>query len=114
MRAKPLDLALRYMEIFYTGEKIDKLNEILDEDLYFTGPLFKFDSAEDYINSLKKDPPEGMNYEIIKSFEDENSACIIYRFFKGIISTKMVQLFEVKDDKINKIILVFDTKTLMQ
>jgi len=85
------------------------LNEILAEHLLFEGPLFKFNSAEEYINSLKKDPPEGMNYEIIKSFEDENSAFLIYNFQKGNVSTTMAQLFQVEDEMISKINLVFDT-----
>ena len=103
-------MALRYLNIFYSGENIGHLNDVLAEDLSFSGPLYKFNTAKDYINSLKKDPPRGMSYQIIKSFEDKNSACIIYKFYKGNISTTMAQIFEVKDEKISKINLIFDTK----
>ena len=106
---KPIDLALRYMEIFYSGKDLDRLKNILAEDLSFTGPLYTFSSAEEYINSLKEDSPRGMKYEIIKSFEDENGACLIYNFHKESISITMAQWFEVKADKISKINLIFDT-----
>jgi len=49
------------MEIFYSGKDIEKLTDLLAEDLSFRGQLFEFDSAEEYINSLKKDPPKGMS-----------------------------------------------------
>ena len=114
MRVKPLELALKYMEIFYSGKNLERLPDLLAEDLSFTGPFYTFNSAEDYINSLKKDPPWGMSYEIIKSFEEENSACIIYKFQKGNISTAMAQLFEVKYEKIRKINLIFDTKAFIK
>lgn len=110
---KPLELALKYLEIFYSGNNLDRLKDILASDLSFTGPLYAFNSAADYVNALKSDPPGGMNYKIIKSFDDENSACIIYQFYKGNVSTQMAQLFEVKDEKINKINLIFDTKVLV-
>jgi hypothetical protein len=110
---KPLESALKYMEIFYSGKDLERLKDILAEDLSFTGPLFKFNSAEDYIYSLIKDPPQGMKYEIIKTFEDDNSVCLIYKFYKGNISTTMAQIFEVKDVKISKINLIFDTKTFI-
>ena len=109
MRVKPLELSIRYMEIFYSGNNLEKLTDLLAENLSFRGSLFEFDSSEDYTDSLKKDPPKGMSYEIIKSFEDENSACLIYQFSKGNISTTMAQLFEVKDERISKINLIFDT-----
>ena len=114
MPGKPLGLAIKYMEIFYSGKDLERLNDILAEDLSFIGPFYTFNSAEDYINSLIKDPPLDMKYKVLKTFEDENSTCIIYKFFKGNMSTKMCQLFEVKDEKISKIDLIFDTKALTQ
>jgi hypothetical protein len=111
---KPLELALKYIEIFYSGKNLEKLTDLLAEDLSFTGPYYTFNSAEDYINSLKKDPPWGMSFKIIKSLQDENSACLIYIFQKGNISTAMAQLFEVADEKITKINLIFDTKAFIK
>ncbi len=109
---KPMELALKYMEIFFSGEDIEELSHLFAEDLTFRDPLYEFNSAQDYINSLKSDPPRGFAYEIIGSFEDSSSARLVYRFTKPGVSTLMAQLFEVRDDKISKIVLVFDTGAL--
>jgi hypothetical protein len=112
VKLKPLDLALRYREIFYSGKDPEQLNDILAEDFSFNGPFHTFNTAVDYINSLITDPPGGMTYEIIKTFEDEDSVCIIYQFYKGSVSITMAQLFEVKDNKISSIHLIFDTEAV--
>jgi hypothetical protein len=104
-----MELALKYMEIFFSGENIEELRHLFAEDLTFRGPLYEFNSAEDYIDSLKSDPPQGFAYEILSSFENSSSARLVYRFSKPGVSTLMAQLFEVSDDKISKIVLVFDT-----
>jgi hypothetical protein len=57
---KPITLALKFMEIFYSGKDFERLKDILADDLSFTGPLYTFNSAEKNINSLKEDPPGGM------------------------------------------------------
>ena len=106
---KPMELALKYMEIFFSGENLEELKHLFAEDLTFRGPLYEFNSSEDYINSLKSDPPQGFTYEILSSFENRSSARLVYRFTKPGVSTLMAQLFEVSDDKISKIVLVFDT-----
>jgi hypothetical protein len=106
---KPLKLALQFMEIFFSGEQMDRLRPLLADDFSFSGPLYQFDSTDAYINSLETDPPKGFEYEMIRSFEDESSACIIYQFTKPGVSTPMAQIFEVRKGKISKILLVFDT-----
>ena len=65
-----MELALKYMEIFFSEENIEKLSQLFAEDFTFRGPLYEFDSAEDYINSLKSNPPHGFADEIIGSFEN--------------------------------------------
>ena len=105
----PLKLANRYMEIFYGEEPIDRLDEILSEKFSFNGPFHEFNSSAEYIDSLKLDPPVGLDYKIIEAYENENSACLIYQFSKQGMSTIMSQIFEVCNGKISKVILVFDT-----
>ncbi len=107
---KPLELASKYLEIFFSGKNLDDLKNLFADNLTFNGPFYKFSSADDYINSLKKDPPKGMKHEIIKSFEDKNSACVIYKFKKGNVSTPMAQLFETENGKLSKMVLIFNSK----
>lgn len=107
---KPLQLALKYMDIFYGEKDPSLLKDIFHKDLIFDGPFYKFHSAKDYIDSLLEAPPKDMSFEIIESFENETSACLVYNFSKGEIKSKMSQLFKVKNEKISEIILIFDSK----
>jgi hypothetical protein len=93
---------------------LDQLQEILAVDMQFRGPFHHYHQATDYINSLKSDPPENFRYEMIKTYSDDTSACLVYRFSKPGIKTIMTQIFEVKNDKITHILLVFDTKDFRQ
>ncbi|WP_455220889.1 hypothetical protein [Kaarinaea lacus] len=104
-----LDLALRYMEIFYSGREPDRLQSILHTDLQFRGPFVQFDSAQDYIASVEADPPVGCSYRLLNAFENENVANLLYEFSKQGITTTMSQLFEVQNDKITRIVLIFDS-----
>ena len=104
-----LELALRYINIFFSGGDFDDLAEIFSEDLVFEGPFFRSDSSLAYIDSLKKDPPTGCEYRLIRAFEGAGSVNLIYEFLKGEIRTPMSQLFEFNDGKISRILLIFDT-----
>ena len=88
---------------------MDSLLELFEPTLEFEGPYFKSSTAVEYVESLKSDPPRNSKYEVIGSYETETTACIIYDFSKPVVNTKMVQLFEVSEGKISKILLVFDT-----
>lgn len=97
------------MDIFFGDGPIDSLADILSENFTFKGPFYTFDSAEAYLESLKTDPPEGMTYNLIESYENDNSACLIYLFTKQNVSTVMSQTFKVASGKIADILLVFDS-----
>ena len=105
----PLDIALRYMEVFFAGGDIEALRPLLADDFRFEGPFYTFDSADAYIDALKADPPEDFAYTLINVYEGPSSACLIFEFSKPGIRIPMAQLFEIKDDRINKVLLIFDT-----
>jgi hypothetical protein len=105
----PLDISLQYMEIFFSGQNIVQLNNILDDDLKFDGPFFSFSSCNDYVESLLSDPPVGCSYHMIQSFENGNMVNLIYEFSKPGINTLMSQLFEVQEGQITRIVLIFDS-----
>ncbi len=105
---RPLDLALQYMDIVFGGKNIEELRLVLSENCSFKGPFYAFDTAESYIQSLQSHPPEGFQFEIIRTFQDESSACLMYQFSKPGVSTPMAQLFETSEGKINRIVLIFD------
>ena len=106
----PLALALQYMDIFYSNREIDTLAPLFADDLVFQGPFYQFDSADAYLASLRSDSRAGLTYSLIHSSATATSACLIYQFSKPGTSTPMAQLFEVEEEKIKKIVLIFDTK----
>lgn len=105
----PLELAQKYMDCLFETGNLEELRNILCDDLFFIGPLYKFQSADSYLDSLRNDPPKGFNYRLIKSYGDKTTACLLYQFSKPGISTPMCQLFETHNGKICRILLVFDT-----
>lgn len=109
---EPLELAHRYMECFYGDQPLELMESILADDLDFKGPLNEFNSAKDYLESLTANPPQGMDFRIINEYENEDSVCLIYLFSKLGVETYMAQYFEIKDGKISKIRLIFDTNQL--
>lgn len=98
-----------YMEIFFSGRDLDRLYSIVADDLRFTGPLYHFASAREYVESLKADPPVDCHYELRHTFEHGPWVNLIYEFFKPTVRADMSQLFEVRDEKIIRILLIFDT-----
>ncbi len=111
---KPLDLALEYMNVVFGGGDVGQLNNLLAEDCSFEGPFYHFENAADYIDSLKTDPPQDFGHTIIRAFQDETSACLVYQFSKPGVDTPMAQLFETDNGRISKILLVFDSAPFLQ
>ena len=105
----PLELAQKYMDYIFKSGDFEGLERLLADDLQFRGPLYNFDTANDYVNSLRADPPLGFDYEIIRTYVDNSSACLVYKFSKPGVTTTMVQTFETDNKKIKSILLVFDT-----
>ena len=106
---KPLELAHRFLEVFFSGKDLVRLLPLCHDDLQFDGPFYQGNSAKDYIDALIADPPEGMTYRILTEYVNGNDVCVIYQFSKGEISTPMVQRFICEEGKIAKIQLIFDT-----
>ncbi len=106
----PLKIAQKYMESFYGEAPLDAMLPLLSDKLIFKGPFAEFNTALEYFESLKKSPPEGVKYKILNVYEKENSVCLIYECTKPGVNTSMAQIFEVVNDKITNINLIFDTK----
>ncbi len=107
--AKPIDLAMKYMESFFGRSPIDVMEPILAENLIFDGPFHRSSTAKEYLDSLRENPPKDVNYKLEATFENEESVCLIYIFSKPGVETRMAQTFGISNGKICKISLVFDT-----
>ncbi len=104
-----LEIVEKYLEILFSDGNPDELEKIFSNDLQFKGPLFQFESAAVYIESLKSNPPVGFECELIESFEKDSKVSIFYNFSKGEVRTPMAQLFEFENDLIRRILLIFDS-----
>ncbi len=105
----PLDLAKGYMDALFGEPDLDRLATLLHPDLTFTGPLVTFDSADEYLDALRTDPPHGWRYDIIDTFGGDQTACLICHFAKPGLATPMTLHVTMRDGKICGILLIFDT-----
>jgi len=108
MKMDATALALTYLDIFYSGKNPELLRNIFHSDFQFYGPLYTFDSADEYIHALKENPAVEMEYSIQEIFENKDSVCLLYEFRKKQITLPMAQFFEINHDRISKIQLIFD------
>ena len=100
----------KYMKILFSGGDLEELKQIFTVDLHFKGPLFQFESADSYLKSLLADPPIGFHFEMINTFANDSTVCIVYNFSKGELHTPMVQVFDFRNELICSIRLIFDSK----
>ena len=102
------EIALAYLQHFCTGD-IDKLAPLLAPDLDFRGPLHASHLANDYLASLRNDPPESCDHNILSITENSDEVAVFYEYKKPDRTVPIVQLFTVKKVKIAKILLMFDS-----
>lgn len=107
---RPLDLAESYMKSFFGQAPLEMMSTLFADDLVFEGPFHKSYTAKEYLDSLRKNPPEDVHYVLEKAYEGRDSVCLIYMFSKPGVKTRMAQNFEIANGKICRIRLVFDTK----
>ena len=107
--SRPLELAESYMKSFFGQAPLEMMSALFAVDLEFEGPFYQSSTAKQYMDRLREDPPVDVHYVMERAYEDQNSACLIYLFSKTGVETRMVQTFEIADDKIQKIRLLFDT-----
>lgn len=109
---KKVEIAKEFIDQFCRGN-VEYLEELLQENLHFQGPLFKFSSRNDYLESLRADPPKNNKYRVLSITENEEEVSIYYEYGKANGSLTIAQLFRFEGNKISEILLVFDSKGLV-
>ena len=112
MGSAKTEALLRYLEIFKNAGPFDELETLFDPNMRFRGPLFSADKASSYIETLKRDPSQGVDYNLISSFESDQEALLVIDFIKGSRRTPMVVWGKFSDDKIKALSLIFDSGAL--
>ena len=59
------EIALLFLNRFCAGD-IEGLVPLLTADLQFQGPLFEFDTADEYLSRLRNDPPGACDHDILR------------------------------------------------
>ncbi|MEN8166176.1 MAG: nuclear transport factor 2 family protein [Pseudomonadota bacterium] len=101
------EIARAYLRCFCEGD-VGGLAPLLAPDLSFTGTTHTYHSAEAYLRSLRADPPEKCACRLLSLTEDGDSVAVFYEYVKPEHVMTIAQLFEVRNQQINKILLVFD------
>ena len=99
------DVVINFLTYFRDGN-IDRIPELLTDDLRFTGPLLECDSKNSYIRKLRADPPEKAGCEIIKILQESNEVSVLYKYIKPS-STVIIAQFCRVEDGISQMDMVF-------
>ena len=105
------EIALTFIERFCKGD-IDGIDPLLAPDMKFRGPFYEFNSAEEYLDSLRKDPPDRSGYIILSITENDDSLAVFYDYKKPEGVIRIAQLFKFEDLRISEMVLVFDGGSL--
>ncbi len=105
------EVVMEYLKCFCAGD-IDGLRPLLAADLCFTGTLHAYGTAKDYLDNLKKDPPDECDCKVLSITENEQSVAVFYEYQKPERAINIAQLFKVKNDKIHEVLLVFDGRSI--
>ena len=109
---RPIELGQKCIDYIFNKRDYKALEKLLAKDLHFRGPLYNFDTAKDYIKALKADPPTDFTYNMIGAYEDYSSSCLVYEYSKAGKTVTVSQIFEIENDKIQSILIIYDSKIL--
>lgn len=102
---------MEYLKCFCAGD-IDGLGPLLAADLSFTGTFHTYGSASEYLCSLRSDPPEKCEYNVLSVTENKDSVAVFYEYQKPERLMQIAQLFKIRDHKIHEVLLVFDGRAI--
>ena len=103
------EIAKKYLGCFCSGD-IDAIEPLLAPNLSFIGTLHTYCSSAEYLDSLEKDPPERCEHKVLSVTENDDSVAVFYEYQKSDGPLLVAQLFKIKNQKIQEVILVFDSR----
>ena len=107
------EIALEYLKRFCAGD-VEGLEPLLAPDLRFAGTFHTFRSASEYLDSLRHDPPEQCPYKVLSATENDDSVAVFYEYHKSGQVMQIAQLFKIKNNKIDEVLLVFDGRDVIR
>ncbi len=107
------DTVMAFLECF-CGGNIEGLAFLLDEGLQVRGPLKRFSSRAQYLDSLRAEPPEVSDYDVLSVTEGNDSVAVFYNYGKSSGTLTVAQFFRFNNHLITEMRLVFDTDGMAQ
>ncbi|WP_126650365.1 nuclear transport factor 2 family protein [Chryseobacterium aureum] len=96
---------------YLNEENFDMAESCLDADFKFIGVLGKRDGASVYIQDMKQ---MKFKYEILKTFTAGEDVCFWYMIDMGEKSIEASGWYEIKNEKIQSLKLLFDPRPLLK
>ena len=97
-----------YLTAFCSND-VSGVEATLGPEFELVGPLFTFESKQDYLSSLANSPAERARFDLIDVLESKSTVSVFYDYRKPSGTVTVAQLFWLRDSKIVKTLLVFDT-----
>ncbi len=92
------------------AEDFTKARTYITDHLYFDGVMGKRNGGNIYIEDMKK---MLFKYDIQQVFEEGNTVCVVYDINMSGKTIFTIGLYELEDDKIKKIRVVFDPRPIL-
>ncbi len=105
--------AMEFVASFCAGD-VGAIEQLLAEDLVFRGPLVQSDTREEYIKTLRADPPVVVSYTVLSITDNDSEVVVFYEYKKPEEVLTIAQLFQfTEQQRIKKSILVFVVGSLV-
>jgi hypothetical protein len=102
------EISIEFAEAFCASD-LARLESILAPQLRLRGPLFSFDSRNEYLRSLHENPPEPGGCAILWVHGSDSEAAILYEYRKPGAPVLVAQFNRLSGRLISEVRLVFDT-----
>ena len=111
MAANAMEVVSRYKEAFGSGD-VQGARALLADDLHFQGPIDEFNSADDYIQSLRKLASIVTGTDVKKVLADRDDVVTIYDLHTRTPAgtSAVAEWATVKNGKIAELRVFFDAR----
>lgn len=104
-------LAQHYVRAFCAGD-IAHMATLLADDFAIQGPLYRFDSAQAFLDRLRELNAPRADHELLSLHGDANQASVFFRYRLGPMNLLMAMHFSAREGRLDNALLVFDTAAL--
>lgn len=105
-----------YIQFFATpNQKIENLNNLLDSQVIFSGPLGNFTNAESFLSDVQRNRLQIQSINIHQIITEGERACALYEITSKDtdLGTMLVsEWYKMKNDRITSIFSVYDATTV--